>query len=805
MNAGGVIAGKELLAIRTVTDLLNERGSLTSGGDLAIQAGRLFSNLSGTVKAEGNIRIAAGAILNQTLKSRQELGDGFAEHAEATATIEAGGRLSLRAAGSIVSIGGDLRSGEGMALQAGDDIRIEALALAEGRASQSVLDLVEVNPKTGQIDLAALERALAKLKEQGGDFEYRGSLTHRLAGVEAGGDLEVSAGGDLTVRGAEVSSGGEAVLWAHGDTSIESVQDWHREESQSDTRSGGILGLFSTGGEEHSLDTGTDTQRTRIEAGGEITIGSASGDVTLDAVSLDSGEPVVTLSAAEGQVRLLANTDQSSEREYARDEGLLWYTESDKGQMETTVEHVEMAAGTTLHVTAGAGVVIEHQVQEGQTFEELVQTPELAWMQSLREDDRVEWTEVEAAFEEWDYESQGLTATGAALVSLVVGVATGGALAGAAANITNALGLAGTAVQAGVQSAIQAGLNTLVQQASVLLINNQGDILATLEQIGSVETLTSLGASMLTAGLTTGLTEAAGLGGELPSTAPLGDRLAEDIGEGLIAAGVDTGVSTIVEGQELGDALLDSLRTEAAGVLGENVAQEIGAAVASGDLDTAGQLIAHGALGCATGAIAAGDCASGAAGAVIGEATALIYKEQIEGWLSDAEAFELDQFLDQAGEMQQAGVDLAKLISGLLVGVAGGDVDVAAGAGANAAEHNAGIAAAVVIGVAAIVLEALDKTLLGRDIGDFVQALRSGDTERAAKLAPYIGTDVGMEMTLGSAVPGSYALTKLLRRLPLWLGRISPEISHSVRRLTNRIPAPTDLGFPTRSIQHTFS
>ena len=339
----------------------------------------------------------------------------------------------------------------------------------------------------------------------------------------------------------------------------------------------------------------------------------------------------------------------------------------------------------------------------------------------------------------------------------------------------------------------------------MLLINNQGDILATLEQIGSVETLTSLGASMLTAGLTTGLTEAAGLGGELPSTAPLGDRVAQDIAQGAIAVGVDTGVSTIVEGQELGDALLDSLRTEAAGVLGENVAQEIGAAVASGDLDTAGQLIAHGALGCATGAIAAGDCASGAAGAVIGEATALIYKEQIEGWLSDAEAFELDQFLDQAGEMQQAGVDLAKLTSGLLVGLAGGDVDVAAGAGANAAEHNAGIAAAVVIGVAAIALEALDKTLLGRDIGDFVEALRSGDTERAAKLAPYIGTDVGMEMTLGSAVPGSYALTKLLRRLPLWLVRISPEISHAVRRLTNRIPAPTDLGFPTRSIQHTFS
>jgi len=174
-----------------------------------------------------------------------------------------------------------------------------------------------------------------------------------------------------------------------------------------------------------------------------------------------------------------------------------------------------------------------------------------------------------------------------------------------------------------------------VNQAAVTLVNNQGDIGATLQQLATLETLSSLGTAMLTAGLTAGLIDAAGLGVELDVTAPLADRVGQDIGQAAIAAGVDTVVSTVVEGEEFRQALFDALRREAADVLGENVAQEIGAAAANGDLDTVGQLIAHGALGCATGAIAAGDCASGAAGAVIGEAAAIVYTEHLKQWSAE--------------------------------------------------------------------------------------------------------------------------------------------------------------------------
>ena len=46
------------------------------------------------------------------------------------------------------------------------------------------------------------------------------------------------------------------------------------------------------------------------------------------------GSGDIPLSAEQGTVALLSNTDQSSEREYERDQGLLWFTEEDEGHTE---------------------------------------------------------------------------------------------------------------------------------------------------------------------------------------------------------------------------------------------------------------------------------------------------------------------------------------------------------------------------------------------------------------------------------------------------------------------------------------
>ena len=345
-------------------------------------------------------------------------------------------------------------------------------------------------------------------------------------------------------------------------------------------------------------------------------------------------------------------------------------------------------------INAGNGIVVEYHKTKSfdASLEQLSQSPGLSWIDELRSDPDVDWVSVDAAFNKWDYKEQGLSQAGAALLSLAVGAMTSGMISGYAGNLAQRLGF----VQGGaMQTAIQSGLNMLTQQAAVALVNNQGDIGAALKELGSSAFLKSLATSMISAGLTTQLTKAAGIGEDLAKTAPLSDRVAQDLRRGLIRASVRAGVSTAIQGGEFGASFVAALRMEASDVLGENLAQEIGTAVEIGDLDTAGQLIAHAALGCAVGYIGSGECASGAAGGVIGETVGLITQSRIEAWVNEraldvlTEKISLDQLLEELNEMQSKGVDIAKLVSGLTVAVAGGDVDVAAQTGANAAENNA--------------------------------------------------------------------------------------------------------------------
>ncbi|KRA98298.1 hypothetical protein ASD83_14830 [Devosia sp. Root685] len=66
----------------------------------------------------------------------------------------------------------------------------------------------------------------------------------------------------------------------------------------------------------------------------------------------------------------------------------------------------------------------------------------------------------------------------------------------------------------------------------------------------------------------------------------------------LIKAAIKIGVSTIIEGQALDQSLISALRLAAADTVGQVVANEIGVAAKTNQIDKAAQLIAHAALGC---------------------------------------------------------------------------------------------------------------------------------------------------------------------------------------------------------------
>lgn len=345
-------------------------------------------------------------------------------------------------------------------------------------------------------------------------------------------------------------------------------------------------------------------------------------------------------------------------------------------------------------------------------------------------------TGVGAAFATW---ATGInTATGAAATA---------ATASATAGATTAASL--TATQLAVHSAVAAGFNSLVSQAAVQLIVNEGDVGAVLKAMATEDTVRSLATVMLAAGLTSGLmsaTDAAndpGLLSQAEDMTATMKVLSTTLQRTAIQAGVSAGVNTAINGGDLGQNLTNSLRTAAVITLGAQVAGEIGAAYREGDLNYVTHKITHAALGAAMGEALSGDAAAGAIGAVVGEMTAEAFVQrfvysQIDNPealmnLTDEEALQLKADLVR---LESSGVDMGRLAAGIAAAVAERDIDTAATTGGNAAENNAFF-------VIPVLLEFMDKGLQAYDAYRLAKAIDAGDTDEA--------TDIAAEIALGAA------------------------------------------------------
>lgn len=738
LTNSGAISTSGNLSIDTSAALFNNGGSLFAGSDILIDAGSIFSNRSGTVSGR-NVTVEADSIVNDTAKVRDIYGNGFADRAQQTARIEAREDLLLKASGSIVSEGGQFVAGDDMMLDAGSAIDISALELERSRDD--------------------------KIK---GGYDRAYSLTNTLAELQAGGNLLIDAGDDLALRGVRVTGGEDVTVQADGDVTIASVQNQTSRDLKLDIKTGGFLGTETNIRRQSSS---VDTEATTITAGRDLSVISETGDVTLQAPQIKSGGET-RLEAEDGKVALLTNTDQSFKQDFKREEDLFWWNERDQGKAEETIRHVEIEAGGGLKIDAGNGIVIEYHKTGNleASLDQLSQSPGLSWVGEIRNDPafagKVDWKAVDAQFQQWDYKSQGLTEAGAALVTLITAALTGpmtGFTSSLTSSVAGSLGLAGNAV---AEAAIQAGLQTLINKSAVALVNNQGDIGAALKELGSSANIRALLTSMVAAGLTIHLTDITGLGNELPANAPLADRIAQDIQQGLIRATVKAGISTAIEGGKLDDNLLSAFRLEAAAVLSENIAQEIGKAYHTGEIDKVSQMIAHAALGCAAGAIAAGDCKSGAIGGVVGEVAAELVEQSIHNALTERDLTR-DEAIVLVNNWRASGVDVARVAAGLAAALAGGDVDTGADAGGNAAENNAfWIPVIIVIGV---ILEVTDKVLVASDAVDITVATYQCNAgsqsacDQAVSMAKQAAVDAGIELTIGSVIPGSKAGTDLLR------------------------------------------
>jgi Possible hemagglutinin (DUF637)/Pre-toxin domain with VENN motif len=298
---------------------------------------------------------------------------------------------------------------------------------------------------------------------------------------------------------------------------------------------------------------------------------------------------------------------------------------------------------------------------------------------------------VQLAHDQWDYKQQGLTKEGAAIVTLVVAYFTAGAASGAGTALAAGVGATGTTA-AVVAGATTAALSSLASQAAVSMVNNQGNLGAVLQELGSKESTRGLLTAMVTAGALNGLSSAMGglttAGGtqwsSINATSPFVDQLQKNLVNQLTSNVLQTAL-TGGNRESYEKGLQTSLLTAFISTGAAQGANAIGDMQANGTLNALTHKLAHAIAGCAAGAATASvgggsagnGCGSGAIGAVIGEITASALGGDAAGMglLSASQTTDI--------------LNLAKLMAGVAAALTGGDINLAANAGGNAAENNA--------------------------------------------------------------------------------------------------------------------
>ncbi|CKK99587.1 hemagglutinin [Neisseria meningitidis] len=224
-----------------------------------------------------------------------------------------------------------------------------------------------------------------------------------------------------------------------------------------------------------------------------------------------------------------------------------------------------------------------------------------------------------------------------------------------------------------------AALASLYSQAAVAIINNKGDVGKALKDLGTSDTVKQIVTSALTAG---GLNQMGADIAQLNSKvrtelfsstgnqtiANLGGRLATNLSNAGISAGINTAVN--------GGSLKDNLGNAALGALVNSFQGEAASKIKTTFSDDyVAKQFAHALAGCVSGLVQ-GKCKDGAIGAAVGE----IVAESILGGrnpatLSDAEKHKV--------------ISYSKIIAGSVAALNGGDVNTAANAAEVAVVNNA--------------------------------------------------------------------------------------------------------------------
>ena len=680
-------------------DLLNNRGSITSSGDLKIVASGQVNNVSGVIRAEGDLSIGAHTIRNETLIHRYDFGGKqggrFGEIAEFSSNS---GDVTLRSYNDILVLGGIVNAGQNITFAADGNIYIGPVQYTESETTR------------------------------GKGWKRSRSLTHSLTStLSADQALELIASGQIKIDAAELiaDEGHISLLAGMGVTVQSALSTTHGTYKKGSTR-------------EETYKT--VAMRALLDAGEGITIHADFGDITLNAADITS-RTGTSVTAASGGVNLLVTRENDHYSYSSVKKSLFTVKTIDRGHDIETVLQNTIVGG--LSVDALSGIQIEYEgdpdLDLAGQLDKLEVMPGLEWIAEIRKDiDPEAWQAVAGRYKEWNKTNTSLSPAAIAVIAIVVTVVTAGAAAGAlgaaSATATTAATSASIAGSTTLGAAAVAASTSLATAASIAaanaLVNGEGldgAIDSAFEAVTDDETLKSAAVAAVTAGAISALNaDFFNVGGKEFS-------FGEQAVQAATHAAVRAGVSTLAYDTDFNDAFTQSLVSSATSELGRHMAETIGKTFDVADPEvwqTTLKYVSHAAVGCVIGAAnstvteanSEQSCYAQGAGAVVGEYIGGQFREsdkvnetkdEIEAFLNEqkelAERFasgEFDQadfqsYLDSprmtqyyrsrlAGFRAQ-GADLAKLGAAFTALIAGADaagVNAAAAGAHNAAYYN---------------------------------------------------------------------------------------------------------------------
>ena len=680
-NINSSISAADLLNISAL-QLINNGGTISAGDTLTIDKTGIVQNVSGTIQANGNIRIIAGEIISKPVVYQFKDKNGSGTRLGTVASINSqNGNIELET----------LKNG-----YANGDITIQGATVS---ATNGAITFNAAN----NINISAISTQYQTTYQQG-DWQVNEAtmdvLQSRLTAKET---IKLIAGGSIEINASELHStqGGIELLAELG---VYVLNDYNQTQISKTDNKGKTTGNMSA--------LKTVAVRSVLDAGKGVLVQSGGDEVILRGVELKSKEGATI--DAKGKVRLLMAKEQDHYSYNSVKKGTFKIKTLNEGHDIERGQYNIVTGG--LQINALYGVEVEVGGDPNKSLDtrinELVQTggTQLSWLQTLRQNDCaatrtdwatlndaqknaiatqgkcVDWQAVDLVVKQWRESKSTLSPAAMAIIAIACAVATGGSSLALTSGSSLIGGLSGASALMA-----NAAFTTLVTQAATGLASGQG-VSGTLKSMGSKDSIRQLAISMVTAGALSKVSDY-----ELfKSVENAKDFDLLDQSQYILAKStVEAGISTALSGQKLSawdnifsDQFKVAIKSNAINAIGTAATNKIAGATS---LTEGSKYIAHAAIGCISGALSTTtepgvSCASGAGGAVIGYGISQAQADQLEtkiaNWViankNNPEAQTGKALNTQINEFVSAGADLSKLIAGLAAFAAGGDVNSAA-------------------------------------------------------------------------------------------------------------------------------